>query len=86
MVGPVRWQFTGEPEQCVERGSLLAMLDELGDTASNPARSFLQAVAAGAPAHPDFSVALPAHQVVDAVYRSADAGGVLVTDPERTVT
>ena len=38
----------------------------------------LAAVAEGRPADPDFSVVLRAHELVDAVYRSADGGGVPV--------
>jgi predicted dehydrogenase len=81
---PVRWQFTGEEVQTAERSGLLAALEAYGDGPRNPATDFLEAVAAGRPAEPDFAAALPAHQVVDALYRSSDAGGVLVTDPETT--
>lgn len=35
---------------------------------------FLQAVTAERPAHPDFSVALYAHEIVDAIYQSAREG------------
>lgn len=83
--GPVRWQFTGEPERMVERSTLLAELENYNDTSTNPARAFLQAVAEGTPASPDLAAALPAHQVVDSIYRSADAGGILVSDAELTV-
>ncbi|MDQ1403798.1 MAG: hypothetical protein QOG03_2114 [Actinomycetota bacterium] len=37
-------------------------------------RAFLDAVAAGRPPHPDFTVALRAHRVAEAAYRSARAG------------
>ena len=39
---------------------------------------FLQAAAAGRPAFPGFDVAVAAHRVADAVYRSAEAGGAPV--------
>jgi predicted dehydrogenase len=39
-------------------------------------RAFLEAVADGRPAAPDLGVAVAAHRVADAVYRSAGAGGV----------
>jgi predicted dehydrogenase len=42
---------------------------------------FLRSVAAGAPPWPDFRVALYAHILVDAVYRSAAAGGARVAVP-----
>jgi predicted dehydrogenase len=40
---------------------------------------FLKSVIAGERPFPDFHVALEAHRVVDAVYRSAEAGGEIVT-------
>jgi len=39
---------------------------------------FLKAVEEGRPAFPDFRIALNAHQIVDAVYRSAAANGALI--------
>jgi predicted dehydrogenase len=36
---------------------------------------FLKAVGEGSPPYPDFRTALEAHRVVDAIYRSGDAGG-----------
>jgi predicted dehydrogenase len=38
-------------------------------------RAFLDALAAGRPAAPDLRVAVAAHRVADAIYRSAAAGG-----------
>jgi predicted dehydrogenase len=81
LVGPVRFQFTGEAEQCLERGDLLAALRAQGDDVANPATVFLAAVRDGRPADPDFAAALPAHRLADAVYASADAGGALIGDP-----
>jgi predicted dehydrogenase len=80
--GPVRWQFTGEPACSLAGDELTAELARRGDVGSNPARTFLDAVAAGRPASPCFADALPAHRIVDSIYRSADAGGRLVTDAE----
>lgn len=79
--GPVHWQFAGaEPQQVAGA----ALTDEVlkDEDRGNPARAFLTAIAENRPAWPGFSEALPAHQVVDAVYRSADAGGELVRDVE----
>jgi predicted dehydrogenase len=81
-VGPVRWQFTGEPEQSLEGDELEAAVREGGDDRANPATAFLTAVRDGTPAEPDFAAALPAHRLVDALYRSADDGGALVTLPD----
>jgi len=81
-VGPVRWQFTGEPEQSLEGDALEAAVRAGGDDRANPATAFLTAVRDGARAEPDFAAALPAHRLVDALYRSADDGGALVTLPD----
>jgi predicted dehydrogenase len=81
LFGPVRWQYTGEPEEMVENDGLIALCRDRGLEIGNTARSFLQAVEAGRPASPDFAEALPAHRLVDAIYASADAGGVPVDDP-----
>ncbi|MEN8159046.1 MAG: Gfo/Idh/MocA family oxidoreductase [Myxococcota bacterium] len=78
LVGPVRFQFTGEPEQCLEGAALGEALRAAGDDVGNPATSFLSAIRDGRPAEPDFAAALPAHRLVDAVYASAAAGGASV--------
>src|SRR5262245_2911108 len=75
MVGPVRWQFTGEPVQQMGGEELVAELAARGDKGSNPATGFLRAVRDGRPADPDFAAVVPAHRIVDAIYRSADLGG-----------
>jgi predicted dehydrogenase len=82
ITGPVRWQLTGEPERSLEGPALEAHLAGLGDAEGNPAEVFLAAVRDGRPADPAFAEALPAHAVVDAVYRSADLAGEVVRDPE----
>ena len=84
MTGPVRWRFTGESEQSLSGDALVAALAARGDARDNPARVFLDAVAAGRPADPCFAAALPAHRIVDAIYASAGAGGALVTEPYAT--
>ena len=77
-IGPVRWQRPGESPQSLQGEALLARVAELGLTPANADGSFVAAVAAGAPASPDFADALRAHVVVDAAYRSAAAGGTAV--------
>jgi predicted dehydrogenase len=79
----VRFQFTGEPEQCLEGAVLREALRAKGDDTANPARVFLSAVRDGSRADPDFAAALPAHPLADAIYASADAGGQRITDPHR---
>jgi predicted dehydrogenase len=81
LVGPVRFRFTGEPEQCLEGVGLREALRAKGDDAASPATGFLAAVRDGTRADPDFAAALPAHRLVDAIYASADAGGRPVADP-----
>jgi predicted dehydrogenase len=76
--GPVSWTLDGEAggeRGTVEGDALLAELERHGGAAPNPDRAFVEAVAAGRPASPDFRAALRAHEVVDAIYRSAAAGG-----------
>jgi predicted dehydrogenase len=81
LAGPVRFQLTGEPEQCLEGAGLREALRARGDDVANPATAFLAAVRAGTRAEPDFAAALPAHRLADAVYASADAGGARVELP-----
>jgi UDP-N-acetyl-2-amino-2-deoxyglucuronate dehydrogenase len=78
--GPVRWQFTGEEERVLAGAELASAVAAAGDTATvNGATAFLTAVRDGTPAHPSLADALPAHEVVDAIYASAAAGGAVVT-------
>jgi predicted dehydrogenase len=44
----------------------------------NPDGAFVRAAATGAAATPDFAAAVRAHELVDAMYRSAAAGGAPV--------
>jgi predicted dehydrogenase len=79
--GPVRWTDAdgggGElaGEALAQHGADLDDPEELG---ANPDVAFVRAVAEGAPAHPDLAVAVEAHRVVDAMYRSAATGGAAV--------
>jgi predicted dehydrogenase len=82
LVGPVRFQFTGEAEQCLEGAALRDALRAQGDDVANPATVFLAAVRDGTRADPDFAAALPAHRLADAVYASADAGGQRISEPQ----
>jgi len=80
LLGPVRFQFTGEAEQCLEGAALRDALRAKGEDIVNPATIFLAAVQGGTRADPDFAAALPAHRLADAVYASADAGGALISE------
>lgn len=77
--GPVHWEY-GDSEGPGSTGSLSGR--ELADAAQrfdgrghNPDADFIAAVGSGTPAHPDFAVALEAHRLVDAAYRSAATEG-----------
>lgn len=76
-IGPVRWQFSGSDPESLEGDALMSVVEDDNDR-GNPARAFLLAVQAGRPAAPDFTAALAAHGLVDAVYRSAAADGMPV--------
>ncbi|MEN9506864.1 MAG: hypothetical protein RI958_2790 [Actinomycetota bacterium] len=83
-LGPVRWTDADGTEGLLEGPSLIGatatMIDGTQGAAGrhNPDGAFVRAVAAGTAASPDMTVALEAHRVVDAIYRSAAAGGSAV--------
>jgi predicted dehydrogenase len=79
-MGPVRWQFTGEDEQVVDGDETLDYLRRAGDRMPTLEQNFLTAVRDGVPATPTLRDAIAAHQIVDALYASADSGGGVVTD------
>ena len=81
LIGPVRFQFTGEAEQCLEGAALRNALRAKGDDIANPATVFLTAVRDGTRADPDFAAALPAHRLADAIYASAETGGKRIIIP-----
>lgn len=76
--GPVTWQDgDGEPTT-VCGGELLDACAARGVGTPNPDGDFVAAVRDGTPAWPDVQVALRAHRLVDAAYRSAGSGGAPV--------
>ena len=77
--GPITYQFTGEPEQQLEGEAVVEFLTEAGDDNPSLEQNFMTAVSDGVPATPSFRDALPAHRIVDALYASADAGGVPIS-------
>jgi UDP-N-acetyl-2-amino-2-deoxyglucuronate dehydrogenase len=72
--GPVRITREGEHID-VAGDELLALCASRGIEVQDPARAFVDAVAAGRPSTPSAPTALRAHQIVDALYRSAADGG-----------
>ena len=72
--GPVRW--TRADEQVELAGDeLLAACADRGLALDNPDGAFLQAIAEGTASMPTAATALRAHEIVEAVYDSADTDG-----------
>jgi predicted dehydrogenase len=80
VLGPVTWTRPSE-QGALEGAELFSAVAARHDGHQpNQDRGFVEAVASGEPGpHPDFRTALRAHQVVDAIYRSAAAGGDAMT-------
>lgn len=79
--GPLHWERSGAGGD--EAGSmsgeeLTAWLAQRGITTAWPEQRFLAAIRAGSAGSPCFADAVRAHQVVDAIYRSADTDGASV--------
>jgi len=75
--GPVRLTVGGTTREW-SGDDLLAECERRGIPTAMPEGELVRAVADGTPAWPDAAVALRAHELVDAAYRSAGAGGVPV--------
>jgi myo-inositol 2-dehydrogenase/D-chiro-inositol 1-dehydrogenase len=73
--GPVTVQPAEGAERTFLGEELLAECTRRGVALPHPDGDFVRAARDGAPAWPDVDVALRAHQVVDAAYRSAARGG-----------
>jgi predicted dehydrogenase len=76
--GPLSWTRLGGDEARLEGDALVAELDRRSLPRADADGEFLRAVREGRPAWPTFADALRAHQLTDAVYRSASAGGAPV--------
>ncbi len=77
--GEVRWtqgSADGEIHSC-SGGAVVAAVDD-PRAGENPDGAFIRSVRNGEPAYPAMADALRAHEVVDAAYRSAASGGVIV--------
>lgn len=83
VVGPVTWVRQDGDAGSVEGQELVERTTEHhGGQHPNQDRGFIEAVATGVPGpHPTFATAVRAHEVVDAVYRSALNGGVPIRLP-----
>jgi len=80
VVGPVTWTRPDGDTGSLEGEALFAAVADRHDgRLPNQDRGFVEAVASGAPGpHPDLQTAVRAHEVVDAVYRSAAEGGMAI--------
>ncbi len=76
--GPVRWTDSDGTTGSLGGDDLVAATVAMVDGSHNPDGAFVRAAVSGRPADPDMSVAIAAHRVVDAVYRSAALGGSAV--------
>ena len=78
--GPADWVIDGVGSGRWEQADLVGAADTqlaAQGRSSNPDLDFIRAVQRGTQTHPDFATALRAHQVCDAMYQSAAAGGAL---------
>lgn len=75
-VGPVRMTVSGSPERQWEGEDIIEMADAIDGRSTNPDADFVDAVLNERPAFPDFGVALRAHVLADAAYRSAEQNGL----------
>jgi predicted dehydrogenase len=73
--GPVSWTDSDGSGGELAGEALAAASAPMVEGDVNPDGAFLRAAVAGEPAWPDFDVAVAAHRVADAVYRSAGSGG-----------
>lgn len=86
--GPIHYQSRNGPPSCLTEEEVQHRYlqsvgfaeDEVGEVLGYSLEDyfFLSSVAAGTDPFPDFEVALEAHRVIDAIYRSAAAGGAEV--------
>ncbi|WCO65085.1 Gfo/Idh/MocA family oxidoreductase [Iamia majanohamensis] len=76
--GPLTWQAPDGPAVTLAPDQVQDELARRGLASPNPDGDFVRAVAEGRPAWPDVHVAVRAHELVDATYRSAAAAGAPV--------
>lgn len=76
--GPVRWTDADGTTGELDGDALVARSSELG-VSGWPQRAFIEAARDGSPVTPSFRDAVRAHEVADAVYRSAAERGIWVS-------
>lgn len=77
--GPVTAEPAHGESIWVSGGELTQIANGLDGLNTNPDADFIASVIAGESAYPDFSLALQAHRIVDAAYRSAEVAGQPMT-------
>jgi predicted dehydrogenase len=78
-LGPLTYTRADGTGGVIEGDALFALApspDGAHSGQGNPDGAFVRAAAEGRPATPDFAVAVRAHELVDAMYRSAAEGGI----------
>jgi predicted dehydrogenase len=73
--GPVTWSDADGTTGSLEGAELLEKTAPLAIGDANPDGAFVKAAVDGLPGFPDFSIALEAHRIVEAMYRSARDNG-----------
>lgn len=73
--GPLTWERDDGSRGTLEGDELVAAAARLADDDRNPDGAFLRAVRDGRRCTPDFATAVRAHEVTEAIYASARAGG-----------
>jgi predicted dehydrogenase len=73
--GPLTWERDDGSRGTLEGDELVAAAARLADDDRNPDGAFLRAVRDGRPCTPDFATAVRAHEITEAIYASARAGG-----------
>ncbi len=77
--GPLSWTRADGTSGVLEGDALVAAAAEVVGDDFNPDGAFVRAVVEGKPCTPDFATALRAHEVTEAMYASARAGGAPVS-------
>ena len=73
--GPVNAETSNGPTKALKGRSLAAKAAAADAMGFNPDADFVAAIRDGGPAYPDFGLAVEAHRLADAAYRSAAEGG-----------
>ncbi len=76
--GPVAWTDSDGAQGELTGDVLVEATIPLLDGPTNPDGAFVAAAQHHEPASPEFAVAVRAHEVADAIYRSASSGGSAV--------